>query len=332
MDDCPTLSLVVPAYNEQGNLEKLYLELVGVLSQLDLSWELIFVDDGSKDSTWSVVTYLHQLDYRVLGLRLSRNFGHQHALVAGLTYARGNAVISMDADMQHPPEVIPSLVREWRKGNKIIKTVRRDPVNVPVFKRLTSRLYYRLFSYLSGIEMQGGMADFRLLDRQVLNQMLQFKEAGLFLRGIVEWVGYPSAVVSFDCGPRFSGVTKYTVKRMIRFAWHGVSSFSLVPLRIGIMIGLVSSVISFLGVIYAIVGKMLDGHTVPGWASSLAIISFQFGVLFLFLAILAEYVGRILDEVRERPRFIVSERLTSAEMAISSPTPTVPGVKAQASE
>jgi dolichol-phosphate mannosyltransferase len=332
MYDCPTLSLVVPAYNEQGNLEKLYVELVGVLSQLDLSWELIFVDDGSKDSTWSVVTYLHQLDYRVLGLRLSRNFGHQHALVAGLTYARGNAVISMDADMQHPPEVIPSLVREWRKGNKIIKTVRRDPVNVPVFKRLTSRLYYRLFSYLSGIEMQGGMADFRLLDRQVLNQMLQFKEAGLFLRGIVEWVGYPSAVVSFDCGPRFSGVTKYTVKRMIRFAWHGVSSFSLVPLRIGIMIGLVSSGISFLGVIYAIVGKMLDGHTVPGWASSLAIISFQFGVLFLFLAILAEYVGRILEEVRERPRFIVSERLASAEMAIGSPTPTVTGVKAQASE
>lgn len=332
MDECPTLSLVVPAYNEQGNLEKLYLELVGVLSQLDLSWELIFVDDGSKDSTWSVVTYLHQLDYRVLGLRLSRNFGHQHALVAGLTYARGNAVISMDADMQHPPEVIPSLVREWRKGNKIIKTVRRDPVNVPVFKRLTSRLYYRLFSYLSGIEMQGGMADFRLLDRQVLNQMLQFKEAGLFLRGIVEWVGYPSAVVSFDCGPRFSGVTKYTVKRMIRFAWHGVSSFSLVPLRIGIMIGLISSGISFLGVLYAILGKWLDGHTVPGWASSLAIISFQFGVLFLFLAILAEYVGRILDEVRERPRFIVSERLTPAEVAIGSRTPTVPGVKAQASE
>lgn len=313
MGACPTISLVIPAYNEQGNLDKLYSELARVLSQLDLDWEIILVDDGSKDCTWSDIARLHRADHRVMGLRLSRNFGHQHALVAGLTYARGNAVISMDADLQHPPDVIPSLVHEWRKGNKIVKTVRRDPANVPVFKRLTSRYYYRLFSYLSGIEMQGGMADFRLLDRQVLDQMLQFKEAGLFLRGIVEWVGYPSAVVTFDCGPRFSGVTKYTLKRMIRFAWHGVSSFSLVPLRIGIMMGLTSSMIAFMGVAYAILGKLMDGHAVPGWASSLAIISFQFGVLFLFLAILAEYVGRILDEVRERPRFIVSERLTSDE-------------------
>jgi dolichol-phosphate mannosyltransferase len=331
MGACPTVSLVVPAYNEHGNLDKLYSELVNVLSQLDLTWEIIFVDDGSKDTTWSVVTRLHKEDHRVLGLRLSRNFGHQHALIAGLTYARGEAVISMDADMQHPPEVISSLVHEWREGNKIVKTVRRDPANSPIFKRLTSLLYYRLFSYLSGIKMQGGMADFRLLDRQVLDQMLQFKETGLFLRGIVEWVGYPSAIVSFDCGPRFTGVTKYTVRRMIRFAWHGVSSFSLVPLRIGIMMGLLSSAIAFLGVLYAILGRLLDGHAVPGWASSLAIISFEFGVLFLFLAILAEYVGRILDEVRERPRFIVSERLTPDESAAASSTPTVPAIKAQTS-
>ncbi|MBU6435020.1 MAG: glycosyltransferase family 2 protein [Nitrospirae bacterium] len=332
MESCPTLSLVVPAYNEHGNLEKLYSELVGVLSRLDLSWEIIFVDDGSKDSTWSVVQRLHQEDSRVLGIRLSRNFGHQHALIAGLTYARGSAVISMDADMQHPPEVISSLVDEWRKGNKIVKTVRRDPANLPTFKRLTSRFFYRLFSYLSGIEMQGGMADFRLLDREVLNQLLQFKEAGLFLRGIVEWVGYPSSIVSFDCGRRFNGVTKYTVRRMIQFAWHGVSSFSLVPLRIGIMMGLVSSTIAFLGVLYAILVKLLGGYAVPGWASTLAIISFEFGVLFMFLAILAEYVGRILDEVRERPRFIVSERLMPNELAADSPLATVPAIKAHASE
>jgi dolichol-phosphate mannosyltransferase len=307
----PTLSLIVPAYNEHGNLAELHSQLVKVLSPVGLPWEIIFVDDGSKDSTWSVVTRLHQEDNRVLGIRLSRNFGHQNALIAGLTHARGDAVISMDADMQHPPAIIPSLVHEWRKGNKIVKTVRRDPVTAPFFKRVTSRLYYRLFSYLSGIEMRSGMADFRLLDRQVLNQMLQFKEAGLFLRGIVEWVGYPSSVVNFDCEPRFAGTTKYTLRRMIKFAWHGVSSFSLVPLRIGIMMGLVSSAIAFLAVLYAILGKLLDGHAVPGWASSLAIVSFEFGVLFLFLAILAEYVGRILDEVRERPRFIVSEQLVS---------------------
>ena len=308
----PALSIVVPAYNERGNLFQLCAELEKVLSSLGLPWEIIFVDDGSTDNTWKDIESLHNDDPRVHGIRLSRNFGHQNALIAGLSYARGDAVISMDADLQHPPDVIPLLVDEWRKGNKIVKTVRRDPENLSAFKRWTSRLYYRLFSYLSGVEIQSGMADFRLLDRQVLNELLQFKEEGLFLRGLIQWVGYPSSNVVFDCGTRFSGTTKYTLKKMLRFAWHGISSFSLVPLRLGILLGLFSSGIAFIGVFYAILSKLFDGHTVPGWASSLAIISFLFGVLFVFLAILAEYMGRILEEVRGRPRFIVSERLDMA--------------------
>jgi dolichol-phosphate mannosyltransferase len=305
----PALSIVVPAYNEQGNLFKLCAELAKVLSALELTWEILFVDDGSTDDTWKDIESLYKDDPRVHGIRLSRNFGHQNALIAGLSYAGGRAVISMDADLQHPPDVIPLLVDEWRKGYKIVKTVRRDPENISAFKRWTSRLYYRLFSYLSGVEIQSGMADFRLLDRQVLGELLQFKEEGLFLRGLIQWVGYPSSNVVFDCGTRFSGATKYTLKKMLRFAWHGISSFSLVPLRVGILLGLFSSAIAFIGVFYAILSKLFDGHTVPGWASSLAIISFLFGVLFVFLAILAEYMGRILEEVRGRPRFIVSERL-----------------------
>ena len=303
------ISVVVPAYNEAGNLSKLCAELQRVLLSLDLGWEIVLVDDGSTDGTWRDIESLHKKDSRLHGIRLSRNFGHQNALIAGLAHACGNAVISMDADLQHPPDVIPLLVAEWRKGNKIVKTVRRDSENLSAFKRWTSRLYYRVFSFLSGVELQSGMADFRLIDRQVLNELLEFREEGLFLRGLIQWVGYPSTNVVFDCGTRYSGTTKYTLRKMLRFAWNGITSFSVVPLRIAILIGVGSSAAAFVGVLYAILEKLFGGHTVPGWASTLAITSFLFGVLFLFLAILGEYVGRILVEVRGRPRFMVSEQV-----------------------
>jgi len=312
------LSIVVPAFNERGNLGKLYADVASTLAPLGLTWELIFVDDGSTDDTWSDIRALNAADPRVRGIRLSRNFGHQGALLAGMSHARGEAVVSMDADLQHPPHVLPQLIAAWRRGSRIVKTVRRDPPDVPFFKRMFSRLFYRVFSYLSGVDLRNGMADFRLLDRKVLDQLLEFKEGGLFLRGMVEWVGYSSATIEFDCEPRFSGSTKYNLRRMLRLAWHGISSFSLVPLRIGISVGLIASALAFLGVAYAMVSKWLDGHAVAGWASSVAITSFLFGVLFLFLAILAEYVGRILDEVRGRPRFIVSEEADSGDLVSSS--------------
>ena len=303
------ISIVVPAYNEEGNIEKLYLELTKVLPAIDSTWEIIFADDGSVDKTWENIRALRDRDARVKAVRLSRNFGHQYALLAGLSHAEGDAVISMDGDMQHPPELIPKLVEEWRKGNKIVKTIRSNPDDYSAFKKITSRLFYKVFGYLSGVNLHEGMADFRLLDRQVLNDILKFREEGLFLRGIVEWVGYQNTSIPYQCANRYSGTTKYTFRKMLKFGWHGVSSFSIVPLRIGVMIGFSASGVSFLGVLYAIYGRVVEGHAVPGWASSVAIISFLFGVLFVFLGLLGEYLGRVLLEVRQRPRFLISERI-----------------------
>ena len=303
----PELSVVVPAFNEADNLVELARQLSDVLSSLDMTWEVVISDDGSHDQTWEVIHELHAKDYHYRGIRLSRNFGHQYALLAGILHARGNAVISMDADLQHPPSLIPALIEHWRNGSKIVHTQRHDPEHIPVFKKWTSWLFYRLFSFLSGINIKTGMADFRLLDRQVVDELSKFPEEGLFLRGITQWIGFPSSIITFDCGERHAGKSKYNLRRMLKFAWHGVSSFSLVPLRIAISIGLLTSIISLIGILYAILGKWVGGGVVPGWASVIALVSFFFGILFLFLALLAEYIGRILVEVRGRPRYIVSE-------------------------
>jgi dolichol-phosphate mannosyltransferase len=308
------ISIVVPAYNEESNLAVLCANVREVMDSVAEigDWELVIVDDGSTDRTWTVIEALSAADSRVRGMRLSRNFGHQNALIAGLAAARGRAVISMDADLQHPPALLPQLVRKWQEGFQIVHAIRRDPPNLSWFKRTTSRLYYRLFAFLSDVEVEPGAADFRLLDRQVLDEILKFEEEGLFLRGIVAWVGYSTASVPFDCCERHAGTSKYGLRKMLSLGWHGVSAFSLVPLRIGIVIGLLSSTLAFLSVGLAILGKWLDDSAIPGWASSVAISSFLFGVLFVFLAVLAEYVGRIAVEVRRRPRFLVRETTQSA--------------------
>jgi glycosyltransferase involved in cell wall biosynthesis len=302
----PVLSIVLPAYNEAENLREVYVSFAKVLNSLNLPWELVIADDGSQDGTWCEIVALHHADGRVKGVQLSRNFGHQYALFAGLSQAAGSAVISMDADLQHPPELIPTLVEQWRAGYKIVNTVRMDSPTLSRFKRTTSALYYSVLSKLSGVPMRRGMSDCRLLDRQVLEELLSFGEAGLFLRGLIVWMGYPTTWVPFNCRDRQRGQSKYTMRKMALFALDGITSFSVIPLRIGILVGGLTSVLAFAELTYALAMKLSGGRTVPGWASAVSVVSFLFGVLFVLLGLIGEYVGRILIEVRRRPRFLIN--------------------------
>jgi dolichol-phosphate mannosyltransferase len=304
----PVLSVVVPAFNEAENVALLYRLVSEVLQGcIPQQWELIFIDDGSRDATWSAISQLAAETPNVRGIRLSRNFGHQYALLAGMEMADGQAVIMMDCDLQHPVEMLPLLLQKWREGFMVVKTLRQDINDIGWFKRWSSSTFYRLFSFLSGVDLRPGLADFRLLDRKALEEMLRFREEGLFLRGLTEWIGFPSCAIPYQPGKRLHGQSQYSLKKMVKLGWRGVSSFSIMPLRIGILIGLIGSLLSALGILYAFFGRFFGKGLVPGWASTLMVLSLLFFLLFIYLGVLGEYIGRMVIEVQRRPRFIVSE-------------------------
>jgi polyisoprenyl-phosphate glycosyltransferase len=297
------LSIVIPLFNEEENVDLLLHTLEDNIKPLNVSYEIILVDDGSSDKTWEKIK---QSSPRAQGIRLARNFGHQHALLAGLNKAKGQAVISMDGDLQHPPSLLQEIIEKHKEGYLVVNTLRNDTAVASFFKRKSSSLFYKLFSFLTNVPMAPGTSDFRLLDRIVLDQLLQLRDVDLFLRGAVEWMGFPSITIPYTAGKRFAGVSKYPLSKMIAFAKGSIISFSTKPLVLGIWLGAVTSALAFLEIIY-ILYKVLIGETVPGWASTVGITSFLFGVLFIMLGIIGIYLARIHIALQNRPRFIIQE-------------------------
>ena len=304
--DAPRLSVVVPLRDEEEILPALAARLAAVLDGLQGTWEVVFVDDGSTDGTYGLAVELHSRDPRFKVARLSRGFGHQVALTAGLDLARGEAVITMDGDLQHPPEVIPELVARWEAGDEIVYAVMEERQGESRFKDLTARWFYRVLRGLSEIDVPVAAGDFRLVDRRALGAFRAMRESNRYLRGMFSWVGFRQSGIAYTSPPRPAGRSKYSRMRMFRLAGDAVIGFSSRPLRIGLNLGFVVSALSILFGISAVVSKIAGVFVVPGWTSIMVLVGIVGGIQLVVLGIIGEYIAHIFDEVKRRPLYVVS--------------------------
>lgn len=304
----PELSLVIPIYNEAEVLPQLDVRLKELLEKLAIDTEVVFVNDGSRDGSLEILRRMasHELRYKVISF--SRNFGHQRAITAGMDKSRGRAVVVMDADLQDPPEVILEMVEKWRQGYDVVYGRRRSRAGESWFKLITAKIFYRVFAAMIPIEVPLDTGDFRLMSRRVVTTMRGLRETHRFVRGLVAWVGFKQTAVEYDRAPRAAGETKYPLRKMIAFAMDGIASFSIQPLRFATYVGVVVGAASVLYGLGAIISKLL-GMTVPGWTTTVVLVSFLFSVQFFMIGVLGEYVGRIYEQVKGRPLYIVSERI-----------------------
>jgi len=302
------LSIVVPVFNEEHNIEPLLLRLGEIVKQYN--YEIIFVSDGSTDQTPAKIREAADRDKRIKYMGFYRNFGHQMALTAGYKAAQGDCVITIDADLQDPPEVIHEMIAKWQKGVKVVYAKRKVRDVDSFFKKKTANLFYHLINFLSETPIPEEVGDFRLLDREVVQFLNNLPEQARFLRGLVAWGGYPAEYVYFTRAKRNAGVTHYTFSRMVNFAMEGIISFSTKPLRIASYLGFAAAGLGFIGIIYAVVGKIfLPSYWVTGWTALFVGIMFVGGVQLLTIGIIGEYISRIYSEIQKRPQYLVKEKI-----------------------
>lgn len=308
------LSLVIPTFNEEGNVQRLYSEIIQVLEPLHIEdYEIIFVDDGSTDASLQRIEALQTKDQRVHYLQFSRNFGHQHALKAGLDHARGAAVITLDADLQHPPALIANMLQLWRGGAEVVYTRRIDKQQIGWFKKRSAKVFYWTANLLSEVPIEPGTADFRLLDHKVVAAIKTFKESHLFLRGLIPTLGFEQVALDYEPAARFSGHTKYSLTKMFHFAINGITSSSAKPLYFAIYLGLFFAFLAFVYGCYAIYIAVFTTAAITGWTSLIASVLFIGGIQMILIGIVGIYLGKLFVQSKQRPTYIIkAETLTSS--------------------
>jgi glycosyltransferase involved in cell wall biosynthesis len=299
------LCVVVPAYNESEGLREFHTRLAAVLDQLDLRSTVLYVDDGSRDDTYAVMESLRAADARVSTLKLSRNFGKELALTAGLDHAEGDAVIVIDADLQDPPELIPEFVRYWREGNDIVYGTRSSRAGETGLKKLTAAGFYRVMSRLSATPVPRDTGDYRLLSRRALDGLKQLRERQRFMKGLFTWVGYQQKAVVYDRDPRFAGSSKFNYWRLWNFALEGITSFSTAPLRIATYVGVLTAMLAFVFGLFVFGKALLFGDPVRGYPTLMVVVLFLGGAQLMALGLIGEYLGRLYMEAKQRPLYLV---------------------------
>lgn len=302
-------SVIVPMYNEEEVIGTTFERLKQVMDSLGERYELIFVNDGSKDRSADIIKQLAEQHQEVVLIDFSRNFGHQIAITAGMDYALGDAIIIIDADLQDPPEVILQMIDKWRDGYEVVYGKRVKRKGETWFKKATAKIFYRTLRALTNVDIPADTGDFRLIDRKVCDVLKGLKEKNRFVRGLVSWIGFRQTSVEFVREERFAGVTKYPLKRMLRFALDAITSFSYKPLKIASYIGFTISFFSFIYLVIVVYQRLFTNTTTAGWASIVAINLLFNGIILILLGVIGEYIGRIYDETKNRPLYIVRERI-----------------------